>query len=259
MPGATERGKPGFIGPMPSRAMNIDRSRLYDRIISAAGALAIQALLAWLLIIGLAVTAPGAVRDELKLFAIGAPPPPPPEKIVPRPAEHRPAKGAASPPNLKATPTEIVAPPLPPITPPPLPAAPKAGIGDAPSAGASTVPGPGTGSGGQGNGSGSGDDGDGDGDGGTDARPLSHIRDSDYPRAAWEAGIGGTVVTGLTVAANGRVTACKVIESSGHAELDAATCPLILKRFRFDPARDARGRPIAQYVEDEQVWDPPRR
>ncbi len=92
---ATKARKPGFIRPMPSRAMDIDRSQLYDRIISAAGALAIQALLAWLLIIGLAVTAPGAVRDELKLFAIGpAPPPPPPEKIVPRPAEHHLAKGA---------------------------------------------------------------------------------------------------------------------------------------------------------------------
>ncbi|MEO9131190.1 MAG: energy transducer TonB [Sphingomonas sp.] len=240
--------------------MSFDRSRTSDRITSAAGALAIQALLAWLLIAGLAVTTPGAVRDELKLFAIGAePPPPPPEKVAPRPAQHHAAQGAASPPNLKATPTDLVAPTLPPIIPPPLLAAPKAGTGNAPSAGASTMAGPGTGSGGQGNGSGNGDEGDGDGDGGTDARPLSHIRDSDYPRAAWDAGIGGTVVTGLTVGANGRVSGCKVIETSGHAELDAATCPLILKRFRFDPARDARGKRIAQYVEDEQVWDPTRR
>ena len=39
----------------------------------------------------------------------------------------------------------------------------------------------------------------------------------------------------------------------------SSTPPLILQRFRFDQARDAQDKPIAQYVEDEQVRDPTRR
>ena len=207
----------------------IDRSRLHDRIKAAIASVLVQALLAWLLIAGLAVTMPGAVPEALKLFTIGAPPPPPPEKVPHHATTPRPA-GAAAPANLRAKPAEIVAPP-PVLTPPPqaLATAPKPGPGSASSAGASNLPGPGTGSGGQGNGTGSGDEGDGDGD-------------------------GGTVVTRFTVGANGRLSDCRVTQSSGNAELDATTCRIILQRYRFAPARDEHGRPVEDYAEAENQW-----
>ncbi|MDH7974402.1 energy transducer TonB, partial [Sphingomonas sp. AR_OL41] len=95
------------------------------RIASAAGAAVVQALLAWVLIAGLAVGMPKQIADELKLFAVTPPPPPPrtvPEK--PKAASHK-QKGKPSPANLRAKPTEIVAPkPIVPVPPPPVVAAP---------------------------------------------------------------------------------------------------------------------------------------
>ena len=209
------------------------------------------------------------VREEgLKLFDIADPPPPPLakparphiEKKARRPKPKN-AEGAASPANLRNTPTDIVAPkPVIPV-PPPLPAAPAAGQGTAAAAGASNRPGPGTGSGGQGTGLGSGTQGTGTGGGGggglgTHARWISgRIRDSDYPRAALEAGRSGTVYLRFVVAPTGRVTSCTVTRSSGSSALDSTTCRLIVERFRYRPARDMMGRPIAETIRGDHVWE----
>ena len=78
--------------------------------------------------------------------------------------------------------------------------------------------------------------------------------EDDYPRSAFEAGIGGTVLMRFTVGVTGRVTDCRVTRSSGNAELDGTTCRLILKRFRYRPARNAQGRPVAAVVTGKQQW-----
>ena len=94
----------------------------------------------------------------------------------------------------------------------------------------------------------------------THARWISgSIRDSDYPRGAYEVGAGGTVYLRFVVAPNGRVSECRVTRSSGRADLDATTCRLIQKRFRYRPARDARGRPIADVIRGEHLWIAERR
>jgi protein TonB len=187
------------------------------------------------------------------------PPPPLARRIVPHRTPARKREGAASPPNLKSRATDIVAPPpvIPLPAPPPLIAAPVAGTGTDPSAGASTRPGPGTGAGGQGTGTGSGAAGNGEGGGGagTPSRWLKgRIRDSDYPRGPLAAKIGGTLLTRYVVGPNGRVTECRVIRSSGNAELDATTCRLIIERFRFAPARDAQGRKVSDVVVEDHTW-----
>lgn len=234
-----------------------DPSRQRERLTAAIGAVGIQVLLGYALIAGLAVHLSRAAPDDLKLFGVA--PPPPPRAITPDPpARHKAHAGAASPANLKAKAAEIVAPPpvvLPP-PPPPVVVAPKPGVGAQSSAGAAPVRGPGSGAGGQGEGTGSGGAGDGDGDGGSDLRQIAgRIKDSDYPRAAWEAGIGGTVYTRFTVGTTGRVTSCTVTRSSGDAEIDTTTCRIILQRFRYAPSRDARGRAIPDTVEGEHVWE----
>lgn len=68
-------------------------------------------------------------------------------------------------------------------------------------------------------------------------------RDS-YPSAARRAGAEGRVSVSVDVAANGRVTGCRVAVSSGNDELDAATCRLATRNGRFTPALDAAGRPV---------------
>lgn len=238
----------------------------------------LHALLAYFFLTGLGVVAGPTVPDALKMFDARELPPPPPPKPArpdierkPRKARPKDAEGSAAPANLRDTPTEIVAPKpvvvLPP--PPPVAAAPLAGQGNAPAAGAATVPGPGTGAGGIGTGLGSGLAGNGTGGGGGGGI-ASHVRwlrgridGDDYPRAAYEARAQGITYVRFTVARDGRIKDCAVTRSSGHPELDAVTCRLILRRFVYRPARDAEGRPVEEVVRGQQDWDlgpePPER
>lgn len=241
-----------------------------DRLRSAVAVGLLHALIGWALLTGLGYSPSAALPEALKLLNLAEEPPPPPAKPArpdvekktrkPRPKD---PEGSASPANLKNTPTQIMAPPpeirLP--VPPPIPAAPAPGQGSAMAAGAATVPGPGTGAGGIGTGLGSGRFGTGTGGGGgggrgTRARWISGgIGPSDYPDRAYRARIGGTVHLRFTVAPSGRVSDCAVTRSSGSRELDSVTCRLIVSRFRYRPARDAEGRPVAERVVGEHVWE----
>src|SRR4051812_39615353 len=187
-----------------------------DRLRSAAAVGLLHALIAYVLLTGLGYGPPNPVPAALKLFNIAeeVPPPPPAKPARPdiekktRKARPKNAEGAASPANLRNTPTEIMAPPpeirLP--VPPPIPAAPAPGQGSAMAAGATNVPGPGTGSGGIGNGLGSGRFGNGTGGGGGGGRGMrarwlsGSIRGSDYPEIAYRGHIGGIVHLRFTVA-----------------------------------------------------------
>lgn len=230
-----------------------------DRLKSAAGVAAIHAAIGYALITGFGVDVTRAPAEALKLFEVAPEPPPPPpppvEKIVPPVKAARDPEGEAAPPGLKAQPSPLVAPPpiLPRVVPPPVIAAPVPGTGSGRSAGNSDIAGSGTGAGGEGNGTGSGGRGDGSGGGGvaTEARYLTgRIRDRDYPDVAGDAGVQGSVTVYFTVETDGRVTGCTVARSSGNRALDETTCRLIESRFRYEPARDKAGRPVA----DEMGW-----
>ena len=234
-----------------------------DRIASATASVLFCVLVGYALLLGLAVTMPSATPEALKLFAVGPkPPPPPPERIVPRPAKSHRSEGAASPANLRAKATEVVAPKpiVPPLVPPPVVAALKPGPGAEASAGAAPVPGPGSGAGGIGNGTGSGRDGDGDGDGGDETPPR--LMKSRFTRGDWreaEALVGEDNVVGrlgvrYTVETDGHVTGCRVTRSSGKPALDGITCRLIERRYRYRPSLDAAGRPVVSIVFHNQDW-----
>lgn len=235
-----------------------DREVHRDRIKAAVAVAALHALLGYALITALGMEMPTRVQNRLKLFEISAEPPPPPaEKPVVQEVKGEKRKDAASPPNLKAKASEVATVPaeVRPIVPPPIVAAPIPGLGNSPSGGAANVPGPGTGSGGQGTGTGGGGNGDDDGEEFTPPHWLrGRIRDSDYPRAAGENGIGKTIVLQFDVETNGRVSGCKVLESSGSAILDDATCRLVEKRYRYEPSRDAQGTAVPSAVVESHVW-----
>jgi periplasmic protein TonB len=229
-----------------------------DRWKGAGLAFALTATLGWALIAGLAVRSGATIADTLATFSVLPDPPPqtrerpiPPPQRDPRPA------GEAAPPNLTSRPTEIVAPPLPTLATPVI-AAPIAGEGAQPSAGAAELPGPGTGAGGSGDGFGAGGDGDGFGSGEADETPpqwlRGRIRDSDLPQWAVEEGIGGRVGVRYVVRTDGRVSDCEITRSSGSRALDAHTCRLIETRFRYRPSLDTAGRPVASAIVEDHEW-----
>lgn len=243
-----------------------------DRVKSAGIVAVIHALLGYALIVGMGFDVAPTASEQLKTFDVLPEPPPPPAPVVepPKPKTEKTApkaekpEGAASPKNLKDTPSPIVA--LPPVikldVPSPVVAAPVAADGNRASAGASDVPGPGTGSGGIGTGLGSGLSGDGTGGGGggggvaTRARLISgRIRDSDDPRSLDEERGSESVSFRVVVAPSGRVAECTVTRSSGDPVLDRTTCRLFQRRFRYRPARDRDGRAVADIASGTHVWE----
>ena len=218
-----------------------------DRLKSLAAVVIIHAAIGYALVSGLGMEMTRTVAAGFKVINIAAPPPP---KPVPDKEPVEAGKQAASPENVKAEATQIVAPEpvvkLDIIT--PVVAAPVAGAGNDNDAGASDRPGAGHGGGGQG---------DGFGSGGIVSGPRhlsGAITRRDIPRAVWKAGNRGNVVAHFTVGVDGRASDCTVRQSSGHPVLDAATCRLIEQRFRFEPARDARGQAVARPYGWLQEW-----
>lgn len=259
-------GDGGGIGSGNLLARMLPRRRR-QRVLVASLVAALHGAMGYALIGGFGVTVVQAVSDNLKIFDIREetlPPPPPAAEPPPREAETpvEPAS-AAAPENLRQTPVPVVVPPpvLPVIVPPPVIAAPVPAQGPAADAGASDNPGPGTGSGGEGAGTGSGQAGDGTGSGVAvhSERIKGRIKPSDYPDAAYEAHAGGTVFVRLVIGTDGRASRCDIDESSGRADLDSATCRIILERYRYRPARDAAGNPVQEVVHMAQVWETGRR
>ena len=64
----------------------------------------------------------------------------------------------------------------------------------------------------------------------------------------------GTVGYQLMVDKGGRVTACVIISSSGSSILDSVTCRLVTARARFTPARNAKGKRVADVVYGRIQW-----
>jgi protein TonB len=80
------------------------------------------------------------------------------------------------------------------------------------------------------------------------------IKPGDYPREARRAGEQGTVRIYYRISQEGRISACRVVESSGSAALDEASCDIITRRSRFEPATDDQGRPAPSFGSRTITW-----
>lgn len=206
------------------------------------------------------LSAPSLQQASEALVAFDVPrpvPPPPPEPIRDRASAAVREAGAE---DLEARPAAIVE--LPPIVPLPsttaLPtaddSAPEAGA--APSAGAGRQAGPGAGAGGNGDGSGGGGSGgSGSGGLGSEARLLSgNLSRGDYRRIRGFGAPRGQAVLGIEVGADGRLTRCQPLSSSGNPALDEELCRL-LARTRWEPARSRGGAPVAVSLRYVATWN----
>jgi TonB family protein len=87
--------------------------------------------------------------------------------------------------------------------------------------------------------------------------PGSWVTTNDYPSRALRDGRQGVTAFRLTIDAEGRVADCLITASSGHRDLDDATCGALTKRARFEPARDASGAPITGSWANRVHWQIP--
>ncbi|MDP3676666.1 MAG: energy transducer TonB [Novosphingobium sp.] len=186
---------------------------------------------------------------SIAAFNIPAPPPPPPPSPTPSAPD---PQGAAAPPAPKATPRPVPKPKVV-VMPKPTPVA--ISKGDASKSGASVA---GTGSGNAGQGVGTGSGGRGTGTGGGLARRAEKIsgelKTRDFPRSGAGERDGRFIVVRYSVGTDGRARNCRVVQSSGSTEADAITCRLIEKRFRYRPAEDNAGKPVADETGWKQWW-----
>lgn len=221
-----------------------------SRAKAIAAVIAVHAALGAAILTGLNVDMAERVIERLQTIDIRLPPPPPPEQPPPPPAHEEKKveleEGAA---GKKAEPTPVVAPkPRIPVQ-SPIPAAPVAGSGSAPTAGAADY-GTGTGAGGSGTGRGGG----GDVSKFTPARRVSKIPDREYRRLASTGIRSGSVGVTIKVNTDGSVSNCRVARTSGDASIDALMCQLTIRYVRFRPALDDRGRPVAQDITFYPNW-----
>ncbi len=167
------------------------------------------------------------IKEEVKKEEL----PPPPKKLdlPPPPAVAPPPKMTISPPQQTIT-TVTEAPPAPPPPPvlvPPPPSAPP------PPRFTATKATP------RGN-------------------PGSWANSNDYPSRALREEREGVTRFRVSVGADGKITGCTVTGSSGHPDLDEATCSLVSRRGRFNPAKDGEGQPTTDSWSSAVRWQIPK-
>jgi len=248
------------------------RSDLNSR--NKGGAIAaVVAVHAALLFVLLHISGPmsqSTADSVLRVFDLRDVPPPPPNVVQPPPPRPQPkpkpkeSEGAASPQNVRSNATDIEAPrpPFPLPVPVPMETSTTPSTGTEATQGAAN-PGPGTGAGGVGTGTGSGGSGNGTGGGGAGGyvvppRLLTPVlRGRDFARPLLESWPrGAQLFLRIRVSPAGTVAQCIVDRGTGVPTIDSAVCAMVQQRFRYSPALDRSGQPVAGWAGYRQV--PPR-
>jgi periplasmic protein TonB len=88
--------------------------------------------------------------------------------------------------------------------------------------------------------------------------PGSWANSNDYPSRALREEREGVTRFRVSVGPDGRITDCQVTGSSGHSDLDEATCSLVSRRGRFNPAKDGEGQPTSDTWSSAVRWQIPK-
>ncbi len=95
-----------------------------------------------------------------------------------------------------------------------------------------------------------------------DARPKGSpgewVTTDDYPASALRNGQQGRAGFRLDIGTDGRPSACTITQTSGSSDLDQATCRNLMRRARFNAARDLAGTPIPSSYSNSVVWRLPQ-
>jgi protein TonB len=209
-----------------------DQQMTGNRVIAFIIVALLHLLLGYALVTGLAYSAAMKVIQKVTTIDIKeevkkeTPPPPPPKKDMPPPPI------VAPPPRTVITNTapQIITaptPPPPPIYIPPPPSAPPAPRFQPKSA----TP--------KGN-------------------PGNWATTNDYPSRALREEREGVTGFRVSVGLDGRAQSCSITSSSGHSDLDEATCTNVSRRARFNVATDGEGQPTSGSYSGRVRWVIPK-
>lgn len=215
-----------------------DQQASGNKVVSLVVVALIHIVVIYALVTGLAYSAVKQVAEKLNVVEVEEeviepeePPPPPPDQPITPPPVVTPPPIVRTPPTTAPvitttnTPPPVVT-PTPIVAPPPAPAAPPP-----PSKASGASP--------RGN-------------------PGSWATPNDYPARALREERAGTTRFRVSIGPDGRVTDCQITGSSGHADLDEATCKNVTRRARFKPALDSAGNPIADSYSNAVRWEIPK-
>jgi periplasmic protein TonB len=209
-----------------------------NRLVSIIIVILLHAFLGYALVTGLAYDAVVAIKEKMTVVDVKEEeppeeeePPPEPEKQIEPPVVSPPplVKTVTPPPTVRTVDTPppaapvvpTAAPPAPPAPPPPPPVAKRP----------NPIP--------KGN-------------------PGNWASTNDYPSRALQQEREGTAGFRVTVGPNGRVIDCQITASSGHSDLDQATCTNVTRRARFDPSLDGNGNPTTGTYSNRVRWQIPK-
>ncbi|OCC24081.1 energy transducer TonB [Croceicoccus estronivorus] len=207
-----------------------DQSTSSNRVIALIVVALLHVLLGYGLVTGLAFEAVKKVAQRVTTIDIEDEPEPEPELPPPPPP-----KDAPPPPPVVAPPPPINIAPAPPViqTAPVLPPKPTAPPPPPPPKFTPKAPQPRN-------------------------NPGSWATPDDYPTRAMRDERAGVARFSVTVGTDGKVESCQITGSSGHADLDEATCKLVTRRARFKPATDGDGNPTVGSYSNAVRWQIPK-
>ncbi|MCW2393067.1 TonB family protein [Sphingobium sp. B1D7B] len=84
------------------------------------------------------------------------------------------------------------------------------------------------------------------------------MTDDDYPAAALRLGQQGVAKITIQIDSKGKPKGCRIIESSGSASLDEASCAMFSK-LRFKPAQRENGKSVEGEFVRNVSWNLPGR
>jgi len=185
-----------------------------NRLVSVIIVLLLHAFLGYALVTGLAYDAITIIKEKMTVVDVKEEeppeeeePPPEPEKQIEPPVVSPPplVQTVTPPPTFQTVSTPPPAAPIVPTAAPPAPSAPPPPAGPTSEAKAR-------------------------------GKPSNWANANDYPSRALQQEREGTTGFRVTIGTDGRVIDCVITQSSGHEDLDAATCTNIKRRARFEPA-----------------------
>jgi protein TonB len=87
-------------------------------------------------------------------------------------------------------------------------------------------------------------------------RIKGSLKDRDFPERLMLAASPTSALLRYSVGLDGRVTHCRAVEHSSDRRLEEIACDLIVKRYRFRPARDAAEHEIVADIVERQSFLP---